>query len=133
MSSVRGDEGAERCEECVQVFTDSMAAELWSLMEAEGWEGVAETKVEWASTYAPRTMVAGFMKDKAIGAKRLASMPDRITNTINTADGQQVMARATSPAGSLQQLTRATSPATPQALRRTALHHSGDHSAALPP
>jgi len=63
---------------------------LWSLLVGVGWEGVAETKVEWASTYAPRTMVAGFMKDKAIGAKRLASMPDRITNTINTADGQQV-------------------------------------------
>jgi hypothetical protein len=67
-----------------------MATELWALMDAEGWEGVAETKAQWSSNFAPRTMVAGFMNDKAIGAKRLASMPDRITNTINTADGGQV-------------------------------------------
>lgn len=30
----------------------------------------------------------GFLKDKGIGSKRLASMPDRFTNTINAADGR---------------------------------------------
>lgn len=37
-----------------------------------------------------RTIVAGFMKDKSIGNKRLASMPDRMTNTIETVDAGRV-------------------------------------------
>eukprot|EP00291_Cryptomonas_curvata_P015975 CAMPEP_0172152854 /NCGR_PEP_ID=MMETSP1050-20130122/1090_1 /TAXON_ID=233186 /ORGANISM="Cryptomonas curvata, Strain CCAP979/52" /LENGTH=194 /DNA_ID=CAMNT_0012821265 /DNA_START=183 /DNA_END=764 /DNA_ORIENTATION=+ len=35
--------------------------------------------------------IKDFLKDKSIGVKRLASMPDRITNTINLKDGQVLM------------------------------------------
>ena len=37
-----------------------------------------------ASDFAGRKIISGFMKDKELGEKRLASMPDRVTNTINT-------------------------------------------------
>jgi len=73
-----------------EVFRESMAQELFALMEKEGWDGVAETKAQWESNFAPRKMVSGFMQDKEIGSKRLASMPDRVTNTIFTTDGGQV-------------------------------------------
>ena len=39
--------------------------------------------------FAPRKIVSQFIKDGAIGAKRLTSMPDRVSNTI-TADGRTV-------------------------------------------
>lgn len=35
-------------------------------------------------------MVSGFLKDPEIGSKRLASMPDRVTNTIQLASGESV-------------------------------------------
>jgi len=35
----------------------------------------------------PSLPSSGFLKDDLIGLKRLTSMPDRITNTINAADG----------------------------------------------
>lgn len=74
-----------------------MAQELFALMEKEGWDGVAETKAQWESNFAPRKMVSGFMQDKEIGSKRLASMPDRVTNTIFTTDGGQVHSEPRSP------------------------------------
>ena len=64
------------------VFTPAMFEELKALMAAEGWDVEAVT-AQWNSEYKHRKIISGFLKDKAIGAKRLASMPDRITNTIN--------------------------------------------------
>ena len=57
-------------------------------MVAEGWdvEGVTE---QWENNYKSRKIIQGFMKDKEIGAKRLASMPDRVTNTMNVLSGGQ--------------------------------------------
>ena len=49
-----------------------------------GWKGLAETDVLWQSDFSKRKIIHGFMKDKSLGDKRLASMPDRYTNTINT-------------------------------------------------
>eukprot|EP01047_Picozoa_sp_COSAG01_P009319 COSAG01_NODE_381_length_17848_cov_10.220338_7_plen_171_part_00 len=40
----------------------------------------------WESEYKVRPIISRFLKDKAIGSKRLASMPDRVTNTISTQD-----------------------------------------------
>ena len=37
----------------------------------------------WETEYKNRYAIAGFLKDKAIGSKRLISMPDRISNTIH--------------------------------------------------
>ncbi len=51
---------------------------------------VATAARMWTEDYKHRNMIAHFMKNKELGLKRLASMPDRITNTINTADGKVV-------------------------------------------
>ena len=66
-----------------EVFTPAMWAELKALMTTQGWD-VAATEQLWASDFAGRKIISGFMKDKELGEKRLASMPDRVTNTINT-------------------------------------------------
>jgi len=68
-----------------QVFTPKMWAELKALMTAQGWD-VAATEQLWASDFSQRKIISGFMKDAGLGEKRLASMPDRVTNTINTVD-----------------------------------------------
>lgn len=68
------------------VFTPEMFEELKSLMEARGWKGVKETEEFWKSDYINRKIISGFMRDASLGSKRLASMPDRVTNTINTVD-----------------------------------------------
>ena len=72
------------------IFTEVMFEDLKQAMLAEGWTGVPETEKQWNENYKSRTIISGFLKDKDIGAKRLASMPDRITNTINTIDGSTV-------------------------------------------
>ncbi|KAL1521632.1 hypothetical protein AB1Y20_021290 [Prymnesium parvum] len=68
------------------VFTDSMFAELKELMLAEGWSGLDATETYWVENLKERKIMTDFIKDKALGSKRLASMPDRVTNTINTLD-----------------------------------------------
>jgi hypothetical protein len=70
-----------------KVFTPEMFGKLEQRMAAVGWQSV---KSYWENDFSKRTIVKGFMKDETLGSKRLASMPDRITNTINTADGKTV-------------------------------------------
>eukprot|EP00450_Noctiluca_scintillans_P015815 CAMPEP_0194508610 /NCGR_PEP_ID=MMETSP0253-20130528/38995_1 /TAXON_ID=2966 /ORGANISM="Noctiluca scintillans" /LENGTH=534 /DNA_ID=CAMNT_0039351673 /DNA_START=40 /DNA_END=1644 /DNA_ORIENTATION=+ len=79
------------------VFTDDLFAELKTCMEREGWTGLDEVEGMWKTDYSQRLIVSGFMKDKTIGTKRLASMPDRITNTISAEDasGAKVVCRPT--------------------------------------
>jgi len=77
----------ERDVEVGSVFSASMWAELKALMVARGWEGVEQVDERWRTDFSRRKIISGFMKDKALGDKRLASMPDRITNTINLASG----------------------------------------------
>lgn len=69
------------------VFSDGMFADLKARMAAEGWAGVAETEALWQADFCKRRIVTGFLKDASLGKKRLASMPDRFTNTITAADG----------------------------------------------
>jgi len=66
------------------VFTPQRWQELKALMQAEGWAGVEATEQRWLSDFKERKIITGFLKDKLLGEKRLASMPDRVTNTINT-------------------------------------------------
>ena len=66
-----------------QIFTPEMWAELKELMTAQGWD-VDATEQLWAADFSQRRIIADFMKDAGLGEKRLASMPDRVTNTINT-------------------------------------------------
>ena len=70
-----------------EIIDDAMFEELVAEMRAHGVEGVDATAEYWHAHIKPRRIVSGFLKDKAIGAKRLCSMPDRVTNTINSADG----------------------------------------------
>lgn len=67
-----------------------MFAELAADMKRVGWDktgGVAATEALWKKEFRERKIIAEFMKDATLGDKRLASMPDRTTNTILTADG----------------------------------------------
>ena len=52
-------------------------------------EGVDEVRAIWESDLSKRSLVSGFLKDKAIGSKRFISMPDRFTNTINLASSSE--------------------------------------------
>ena len=49
----------------------------------------------WQQSFGQRKIISGFMKDRSLGEKRLASMPDRVTNTINLAGGRGVANRPT--------------------------------------
>ena len=65
------------------VFTKDMYDDLMARMKKQGWD-CAPVAAVWDSDLSKRSIVAGFLKDKGLGAKRLMSMPDRVTNTINT-------------------------------------------------
>jgi hypothetical protein len=69
------------------VFTAAMWTELKAEMAGRGWSGLDEVEARWTTDFSQRKIISGFMKDKALGEKRLASMPDRLTNTINLANG----------------------------------------------
>lgn len=69
------------------VFTQAMFDQLDKRLTTNGWSSVQSY---WESDFSKRTIVEGFMKDTTLGSKRLASMPDRVTNTIFTADGTPV-------------------------------------------
>mmetsp|Transcript_39706 Transcript_39706/g.114899 ORF Transcript_39706/g.114899 Transcript_39706/m.114899 type:complete len:509 (-) Transcript_39706:151-1677(-) len=68
-----------------KVFTEDMFSKLDKRMTGVGWTSV---RSYWEADFRDRKIVSGFMKDPLLGSKRLASMPDRITNTINVEDGQ---------------------------------------------
>jgi len=70
-----------------QVFTEDMFKKLDTRLTGVGWKSV---RSYWEADFQNRKIVSGFMKDPLLGSKRLASMPDRITNTINIENGGQV-------------------------------------------
>ena len=49
----------------------------------------------WQQSFGQRKIISEFMKDRSLGEKRLASMPDRVTNTINLVGGKGVANRPT--------------------------------------
>ncbi|CAJ1396203.1 unnamed protein product [Effrenium voratum] len=69
-----------------EVFTDTMFGRLKERMQGVGLQVDLVEKL-WAS-YRTRRVVSGFLRDAVIGKKRLASMPDRVTNTIQLVDGR---------------------------------------------
>lgn len=71
-----------------EVLTDSMVEQLMCDLQRQKAPGIAEVKQLWQDDFRSRKIVSGFLKDSNIGKKRLASMPDRITNTINCVGGQ---------------------------------------------
>jgi hypothetical protein len=70
------------------VFTPAMFQDLKKKMVQNKWDlgAIEATSKIWEDDFKGRKIVSGFMKDKLLGKKRLASMPDRYTNTIDTAD-----------------------------------------------
>ena len=74
-----------------EIFTDEMFEELAESMTAVNITGVSETRILWKSEYRKRKTISQFLKDGILGKKRLISMPDRVTNTINTLDQGVIM------------------------------------------
>jgi len=74
------------------VFTEDMFSDLEKRMDGAGWDSV---RSYWDNDYKKRPIVSKFMKDKLLGSKRLASMPDRITNTINVVGSDEPVCRPT--------------------------------------
>merc|ERR1719502_932053 len=77
-----------------KIFTDKMFDQLSEKMKAVGWDGVDEVRTIWEDDYRNRKSISEFIKDGMIGKKRLASMPDRVSNTIVTSD-KSVVTRPT--------------------------------------
>ena len=75
-----------------KVFTEEMFTKLDSRLTGVGWTSV---RSYWEKDFQNRKIVSGFMKDPLLGSKRLASMPDRITNTINVKGGDGQVYRPT--------------------------------------
>jgi len=74
------------------VFTDDMFGELDKQMTDIGWPSV---RTYWDDDFKKRKIISGFMKDPLLGSKRLASMPDRVTNTINVDGSPEPVCRPT--------------------------------------
>lgn len=70
-----------------EVFTPSMFDELDALMTRQEWDSAAECRAAYTDDLAPRKIISGFLTDSELGNKRLMSMPDRMTNTIDLAGG----------------------------------------------
>ncbi|KAL7541784.1 hypothetical protein ACHAXR_011225 [Thalassiosira sp. AJA248-18] len=75
-----------------EVFPDDMFSKLETRMLGCGWPSV---RGYWEEDFRNRKIISGFMKDPILGSKRLASMPDRITNTINVAGLDEPVCRPT--------------------------------------
>jgi len=67
-----------------EVFTEELFTKLDArIVNDAGWNSVRDY---WDLDFKNRKILSSFLKDPLLGSKRLASMPDRITNTIHTAD-----------------------------------------------
>jgi len=85
--------GAEDDVAVEKVITPAMFDELKEefLKAGVSKDFVVAVEKQWKEEYKSRKIITEFVKDKTIGSKRLASMPDRVTNTINTAAGTPTM------------------------------------------
>jgi len=67
------------------VFPEALCEELFTLMRTHArFDGITEVRAFWTEDLKHRKIISGFLKDKSLGAKRLISMPDRLTNTMTT-------------------------------------------------
>lgn len=69
-----------------KIFTDTMFEELVTEMSQipKMKAGLETVRQKWSTDYKLRKSLSQFLKDPLIGKKRLASMPDRLTNTISS-------------------------------------------------
>uniref|UniRef100_A0A7S2MCS3 Endonuclease/exonuclease/phosphatase domain-containing protein n=1 Tax=Helicotheca tamesis TaxID=374047 RepID=A0A7S2MCS3_9STRA len=75
-----------------EVFGQKRFKKLKEKMEKVGWADVTDY---WDSELKDRKIVSEFLKDPLLGSKRLVSMPDRVTNTINVVDSDIPACRPT--------------------------------------
>ena len=73
-----------------EIFTDQMFAELIEELKILGICNLDSLQAMWTDDFSRRRAISGFLKDPLIGEKRLTSLPDRITNTINLKDGSKI-------------------------------------------
>ena len=79
-----------------EVFTDAMFDQLMKSMKSTvTWEGIEETHEQWKNNFRNRKVISEFIKDPLLGKKRLISMLDRVTNTINVVDRADPITRPT--------------------------------------
>ena len=67
-----------------EVFDHVKVEQMFGDMREHGLLHVEEVEELWRTDYSERCIISGFLKDASLGKKRLASMPDRISNTIHT-------------------------------------------------
>jgi hypothetical protein len=83
---------SQQCKRRVdEIFTDIMFSELMEEMTEKNIPMLDEVERIWNEDYRNRVAIQEFLMDTSIGEKRLTSMPDRITNTINLHDGTKCM------------------------------------------
>lgn len=92
------DPPAEHDMEVRQIFTEGMFQELKQQCAREGMLGLDDLEsIMWSSSgelhLSTRRVISEFIKDKTLGAKRLISMPDRITNTIHVVTRAETLYR----------------------------------------
>ncbi|GMI42334.1 hypothetical protein TrCOL_g13336 [Triparma columacea] len=78
-----------------EVFTDAMYDSLEQYMGSAGFKDLPKVRKFWEDDFKSRPIITGFMKDKSLGSKRLTSMPDRYTNTINVVGSSDPVCRPT--------------------------------------
>ena len=78
------------------IFTPAMFEDLMKNMKSHtDWTGLEETKKQWEDDFSKRKIISEFVKDPVLGKKRLISMTDRVTNTINVVGEEQPLTRPT--------------------------------------
>jgi len=83
------DDPQEDDVEVCAIFTEDMFQDLMTILTSEGVPGIQEVENIWYGNepgslcLSKRKIVTEFIKDASLGSKRLISMPDRVTNTIN--------------------------------------------------
>lgn len=77
------------------VFTDAMYNTLEQKMFEVGWDSGHKVRRYWEEDFRNRKIITEFLKDPLLGSKRLASMPDRVTNTINIVGTSEPACRPT--------------------------------------
>ena len=72
------------------LFTNEMFCELKHELFSKGVLGLDEFETVWHKDFSKRKAIKEFLQDTTLGDKRLASMPDRITNTIMLRGGEKL-------------------------------------------
>lgn len=70
-----------------EVFQPAMFQQLLAQLRKAGVASVEPVIEHWDTTLSKLGIVSGFLKNGEIGKKRLVSMPDRVSNTIQTPSG----------------------------------------------